>query len=92
LSGSVKIAFGQNMIGAIFPILVTVVTVPLVIRIIGPDRFGVLSIIWLLVGYFGLLDLGLSRATANKIAKLARDSVHTSAVFWSAGRCLYPLR
>lgn len=81
---SVVRSFGQNIAGAVVAILITIVTVPKVIDLIGAERFGVLSIVWLIVGYFGLLDLGLSRATVNKIAKLGKSDPTTAEVFWSA--------
>ncbi len=62
-----------NMGGWVVPLLVAVVTIPYVIRGLGTDRFGILSIASGLLGYFGIFDLGLGRATTKFVAEsLAR--------------------
>ena len=48
-----------SLLGQGAPLLIAVVAVPRLIRGLGLDRFGVLSLTWMLVGYFGLFDFGL---------------------------------
>ena len=70
---ALKANFTINILGALVPLAVSLVTVPIYIRHIGDARYGVLSIVWVLLGYLGFLDFGLSRAAVNALARL-RDA------------------
>ncbi|HET9182635.1 MAG TPA: flippase [Candidatus Angelobacter sp.] len=60
-----------NLAGQVLPMLVGVVAVPLLVRRLGLDRFGILSLAWIVVGYFGIFELGIGRA----LTKLAADKL-----------------
>jgi len=62
--------FAFNLIYPIVRLAVAIVTIPIYVRHVGDARYGVISIVWVLLGYFGFLDLGLSRAATNALAKL----------------------
>jgi len=58
-----------NFVGQIIPLVVGIITIPYVVRGLGTEEFGVLSIAWVLLGYFGFFDLGLGRATTKFVAE-----------------------
>ena len=68
--------FIVNLLYPSVRIAVAFVTIPIYLRHVGEARYGVISIVWVLLGLFGFLDLGLSRAVTNALAKL-RDAPQT---------------
>ena len=57
-----------NLVGQVLPMLVGVIAVPVLVRRLGLDRFGILSLAWIVVGYFGLFELGIGRALTKLVA------------------------
>ena len=58
-----------NLAGAGLPLVVGAALVPYLVRGLGIERFGILTLVWALVGYFSLFDLGLGRALTQQIAQ-----------------------
>lgn len=55
--------------------VVALFAIPLLIDGMGKERFGLLAIVWMGVGYFSLFDLGLGRALTRLVAeRLGRDA------------------
>ena len=57
-----------NLAGLGLPLIVAVAAIPALIRGLGVEQFGILTIIWAVVSYFGLFDLGLGRAVTQQVA------------------------
>ncbi len=75
-----------NLFGTGLPILLTLITIPVLVGSIGVDRFGVLTIAWVLLGYFGLFDLGLGRATIRFLAEAFEHNriAEGRTLFWTS--------
>jgi O-antigen/teichoic acid export membrane protein len=75
-----------NLAGRIVPLLVAVATVPYVIHHLGPDRYGLLALAWLVVGYFALFNLGIGPATTKFVAELLGkgDTARLPELVWTA--------
>lgn len=75
-----------NLLAQGLPLLVALVAFPLIIAGLGTERFGILALVWVLVGYFGFLDLGLGRSLTQVVSRrLARGEEDGIAVtVWTA--------
>jgi len=75
-----------NFIGRILPLIVGVVAIPFIVQGLGTERFGLLSLSWIVLGYFTVFDLGLGRATTRYVAKaLGKGETHTIPhIAWTA--------
>jgi O-antigen/teichoic acid export membrane protein len=58
-----------NLSGIILPLILAVFTIPKFIAGLGTDRFGLLTIIWMAIGYFSLFDFGFGRALTKLVAE-----------------------
>jgi len=58
-----------SLFGNVVPLLVALWAVPRLIRGMGTDRFGLLAMVWMGIGYFSLFDLGTGRALTKLVAE-----------------------
>src|SRR5437016_2516718 len=58
-----------NLVGQLVPLVAGVVAIPMITRTLGDARFGLLALMWAIIGYFSTLDLGLGRATTRFVAE-----------------------
>jgi len=75
-----------NLIGMLVPIVAGIICIPLAIRGLGDNGFGILSISWIILGYLTLFDFGLAKATMKFVAETndgSKDN-NRSAIIWTA--------
>ncbi len=58
-----------NLGGSLAPLLAAALAVPYIIEKLGAERFGLLTIIWVLIGYFSFFDMGLGQAITRRVAE-----------------------
>lgn len=59
-----------NLAGSAVPLIAGVGLIPFVLARLGNEAFGVLTLIWGLIGYFSLFDLGVGRALTYQLSQL----------------------
>ena len=71
--------------GNIVPLLVGFLTVPFTLEYFGVEVLGFIAICWLLVGFSGIFDLGLSRSMTQIVARLlpSQEFIGIRKYFWT---------
>lgn len=74
-----------NIVGQGLPILIAFFSIPVLIRQLGTEKFGVLALAWVLAGYFNLFDLGLGRAIVRIVVqKIPSPTTELFQAVWSS--------
>lgn len=75
-----------NLFGQGVPLVVAIFSIPPLVHGLGTERFGVLTLVWLVIGYFSLFDLGIGRALTQLVAeKLGVGDTHRiPSLVWTA--------
>lgn len=92
-----------NLAGALLPVPVVLVCVPPLVAALGVERFGVLGLAWMVLGYFGMFDFGLAQSTTRSVSSavargeqgtlgsLVRGSLLLHAVLGIVGAVVFAL-
>ena len=64
------------VLGEAVPAVAAVVAMPLLVASLGVDRLGVLTLAWVVIGYFGMFDLGIGRATTQLVSARLAAGAH----------------
>ena len=75
-----------NLVGYCAPLMVAIFAIPPLVRGLGTDRFGVLALAWVFIGYLSLFDLGLGRALTKLVAEKlgSGQEQEIPALVWTA--------
>lgn len=85
----VKSAFSRhilwNLLGQAAPMIAAFISIPILIAQIGTDKFGMITIAWMLIGYFSLFDFGIGRALTQLVSKRRAEQGHSEnlSLIWT---------
>src|SRR5688572_18197049 len=65
-----------NFAGSAWASLMGLAFVPLYIRLLGAESYGIVGVFVSLIGMLAVLDLGLSQAMNREMARLSVDSIN----------------
>ena len=75
-----------NLLGYGIPLVLALGLIPPLINNLGNERFGLLNLSWIVVGYFSFLDFGIGKALtkiiAEKIGLNQNDQI--PSLFWTS--------
>ena len=75
-----------NLSGNLIPLIFALFLIPPVIKGLGTERFGILSIAWMIIGYFSFFDFGIGRGLTKIISERV-GTKHTEQIppiFWTS--------
>lgn len=58
-----------NLLGQAVPLGAAIVAIPFLVKGLGTDRFGILTLAWVVIGYFSLFDFGMGRALTKLVSQ-----------------------
>jgi O-antigen/teichoic acid export membrane protein len=82
-----------SIAGEAAPLALGLIAIPILVRELGVDRYGILTLSYLVVGYLSLFDLGLGRAATQQISDAvgAGESERIPAIFWTSMLVIFAL-
>jgi len=76
-----------NVVGQAMPLVIGLLTAPGILHRLGLERYAILSISWVLVGYFSIFDIGVGRAVTHAVAqRFAKNERKVGDIVWPSFR------
>ena len=75
-----------NLLGYSVPIISALIFIPILINGLGEEKFGLLNLAWMIIGYFSFFDFGIGKGLTKIVAeKISSDQSHQIPVlFWTS--------
>jgi O-antigen/teichoic acid export membrane protein len=75
-----------NLLTQGFLVLIAIWAIPILVHKLGDEKFGILTLLWALVGYFSFLDLGISRANTKYLSEAITlsDKNLSARIVWTS--------
>lgn len=67
-----------GVLNFLVPLAIALLTAPFIVRELGADMFGVLSVVGITLGFFGFLDFGIGGAATRQVAAYFEKSDYRS--------------
>ena len=68
-----------NAIASFFPLVLSLFLLPFIVGTLGAEAYGLLALVWTVIGYFSLLDLGIGNALLKYLAQYTAAADHNKA-------------
>lgn len=75
-----------NLLGYGVPIIAALIFIPVLVNGLGAEKFGLLNLAWMIIGYFSFFDFGIGKGLTKIVAeKISSDqSNQIPALFWTS--------
>lgn len=75
-----------NLLGYGIPLVIALIVIPMLIKELGEERFGILNLVWIVIGYFSFFDFGIGRTLTKIIAEKIGSNLteEIPSIFWTS--------
>lgn len=89
-SRKTRSSIAVNLLGNFIPIFAAIICIPKLVAALGVANFGLLAIIWAIIGYAGIFDLGISRSLVYfaSMSKIERERFPLNQIVSKATKVL----
>jgi len=75
-----------NLFGYGIPLIFALAIIPFLIKGLGNEKFGILNLAWVIIGYFSFFDFGIGRAITQIISEKigSKQTEDIPGIFWTS--------